>query len=157
MNVLFDIINKLESHLVEVPQKLSQIPDTKLSFKPAPNKWSKKEILGHLCDSAVNNLCRFIRAQFEAKPFQITSYQQDDWVRVNNYQQMSIKDIVIFWISVNRRISHVMAKIPEDKLAVIVDHNGTSYADPKGSKNLLWLFADYLAHMEYHLKQILDK
>ncbi len=156
MNVLYNTVNRIESHLVEVPQKLKETSEAELSFKRAPGKWSKKEILGHLCDSAVNNLSRFIRAQFEPEPFVLNRYQQDDWVSVNHYQDMNIEDIVNFWISVNKRINYVVSKIPEEKLGVEVEHNGAAYADPKGNKTLLWLFEDYLAHMEYHLKQIIN-
>ncbi|HJY63806.1 MAG TPA: DinB family protein [Ignavibacteria bacterium] len=156
MNILYNTISRIENHLVEVSQKLKEIPEKDLSFKRAPGKWSKKEILGHLCDSAVNNLSRFIRAQFETEPFVLNKYQQDDWVRVNHYQDMNIEDIVNFWISVNKRINYVVSKMPEEKLGIEIDHNGATYADPKGNKTLLWLFEDYLAHMEYHLKQILN-
>jgi hypothetical protein len=61
-------INRLQDLLDVVPAKLSRIKDTDFVYKPAPDKWSKKEILGHLIDSAANNHQRFIRAQYENIP-----------------------------------------------------------------------------------------
>ena len=50
-----DFIEKLETLLSEYPEKLMSLPEEKISDKPSPVKWSGKEILGHLIDSASNN------------------------------------------------------------------------------------------------------
>ena len=44
--------------------KISAIPEKEFSAKPLANKWSQKEVLGHLIDSAQNNLRRFITGQY---------------------------------------------------------------------------------------------
>jgi hypothetical protein len=156
MNVLNNIINRLNYLIGEVPQKIANIPGDELAQKKTPGKWSKKEILGHLCDSAVNNLGRFIRAQFE-QPFQALGYEQDDWVRCNHYQDLPKNDIVDFWKSINNRIVHVISKIPEEKLAVICNVGNTAFRDEGENKTLLWLIEDYVVHMEYHLNQIIEE
>src|SRR4030095_3411186 len=156
MNVLYNTINKLNQHVNQVPQYILKQTEEQLSYKPRPEKWSKKEILGHLCDSAINNLGRFIRAQFENEPFVVNSYMQDDWVKANYYQEMTTADVVELWSILNKRIIHVASKLPEDKLAVEVDAGGAAYREIEGKKTLLWLIEDYLAHMEYHLNQIKD-
>jgi hypothetical protein len=154
MDVLIDTINRLNRHVNEVPQNILKFSDTELSFKPKPEKWSKKEILGHLCDSALNNLSRFIRAQFEAEPFAVTPYMQDDWVKINHYQEMKIDDIVNLWMILNKRIINVVLKIPENKLGIECDVSSASFREIGERKSLLWLIEDYLVHMEYHLKQL---
>ena len=57
-------LQQLEKHIQEVPEKFKQLPAESILKKPAPGKWSKQEILGHLIDSAINNLKRFIDAQY---------------------------------------------------------------------------------------------
>ncbi|MBL8017837.1 MAG: DinB family protein, partial [Ignavibacteria bacterium] len=69
MNVINNTINRMNFLVLDVPERLSNYKEEQLSAKASPLKWSKKELLGHLCDSAVNNLGRFIRAQFEEEPF----------------------------------------------------------------------------------------
>ena len=157
MNVLNNIINRLNYLIGEVPQKIANIPGDELAHKKAPDKWAKKEILGHLCDSAINNLSRFIRAQFERQPFQVSGYEQDDWVKCNHYQEMPKTDIVDFWKSINTRIVYVISKMPEEKLSVECELGDASFRDEGENKTLLWLIEDYLVHMEYHLKQIIEE
>ena len=70
-------LEKLNYIVEKVPKLLSQISEEKISEKPSPNKWSKKEIIGHLIDSATNNHHRFIRGQFEDIPD--IRYDQDEW------------------------------------------------------------------------------
>ncbi len=48
-----------------------------MSIKLFPNKWSKKEIIGHLINSATNNHQRFVRCQFETIPKIV--YDQNKW------------------------------------------------------------------------------
>ena len=154
MNVLFTIINRIDSLLNEVPIKLKNYTEDELSFKHSPDEWSKKEILGHLCDSAINNLTRFVRGHFEHEPIKLISYQQDEWVRASHYQEMKINDIVNYWVVINRRIIYLVSKIPEDKLGAQCIMDNTAFRTPGDDKSLLWLFEDYLVHMEHHLKQL---
>jgi hypothetical protein len=154
MSSLNSIINRISYLTGEVPQRLKNFSSSELSYKPAPGKWSKKEILGHLCDSAVNNLSRFIRAQFEPEPFKITPYSQNEWVDLNHYQEMDMKEILEYWILLNRRIGFIISKIPEHKLKAECDFSGNSYRPGNGDKSLQWFIEDYVVHMEHHLQQL---
>ena len=73
------IIQELRHLVDEFSQKINALPDSELYAKPIPTKWSKIEILGHLVDSAQNNLRRFICGQYESIPPLIV-YDQDFWV-----------------------------------------------------------------------------
>jgi hypothetical protein len=97
-----------------IPALIKAIPDGEFSYKPAPHKWSKKEILGHLIDSAANNHQRFIRAQFEDKPFIV--YDQDNWVSCGRYADMPSVHVIDFWELYNRHLIEVISCIPADTL-----------------------------------------
>lgn len=155
MNVLNNSINRLNYLISEVPEKFKQFSEKELSTKPAPGKWSKKEILGHLCDSAINNLSRFIRAQFEEEPFRVVPYAQDDWVRLNHYNEMKIEDVLNYWVAINKQIVKVVSNIPEDKLGVMCVLGNAAFREDSVDKTLLWLIEDYVVHMEYHLRQVI--
>jgi DinB superfamily len=154
LNILINTINRIEQLIREIPDRVTGIDKAEFDFKPGPGKWSKKEILGHLCDSAANNLSRFIRAQFEEQPFAVVSYEQDEWVRANNYRKMETEDILTYWVTLNRQIVHIVKNISDDKLAVECSLGNAAFRDDGKTKTLLWLIEDYLVHMEYHLKQI---
>ncbi len=149
MNVINNTINRIKYIVNECPGMMRSYSEEEFSKKPAPDKWSKKELLGHLCDSAINNLGRFVRAQFEEQPFKLVQYDQDNWVKMNNYQSDSMENVINFWIVLNNRIIDVISKIPEGKLGNQCDLGGGKM------KSLLWLIEDYVMHMEYHLKQII--
>jgi len=59
---------ELEALVNEYTPLMQAISEKDLAAKPAPNKWSKKEIIGHLIDSALTNSRRFIVAQYEENP-----------------------------------------------------------------------------------------
>ncbi len=146
-----ETIAGLKKNLKEVPEKFLSISADKLSRFPAPGKWSKKQILGHLCDSALNNYSRFIRAQFENEPMDIRRYEQDEWVEKNGYQSKTADELVLLWSALNSQILNIIALIPVDKMNVKCDIGNNDI------KTLQWLIDDYLSHMNHHLQQIFDE
>ncbi len=112
-------------------------------------KWTRKEILGHLIDSALNNLQRFVRAQLERR-LVIPSYDGDGWVATERPGERSWVELLAVWEALNRHLAHVMSGAPSDRLAnecVIGDSQPVT---------LGWLMSDYVRHLKHHLQQILD-
>jgi hypothetical protein len=142
-------INELQSLLISVPVRIASIPANMVNSKPAENKWSKQEILGHLCDSAINNISRIVKAPSAEQPFVIQKYEQDEWVKNNNYREQHINDVIDLWKALNRQFITAALNIPNEKLSMKCDlGNGETIT-------LQYLIEDYLAHMKHHLGQIL--
>lgn len=141
-------LNRLSFLLDVLPQRLSTIPESEFSKKPAPEKWSRKEILGHLVDSAVNNHCRFIRSQYEQVPHIV--YDQDAWNSLNHYNDLGSGQLISFWTMYNQHILFVMQHIDGDGLKKLCNSGG------KEPFTLQYLFDDYVVHLEHHLRQIVD-
>ncbi|MGE5797656.1 MAG: DinB family protein [Ignavibacteria bacterium] len=120
------------------------------SFKPDPQKWSCKEILGHLIDSAANNHQRFVRAQYENSN-SLISYEQVEWVKIEKYNERSWKELLLFWQSYNLHLAHILSKMPLQylKLPFIIGSN-----EPV---TLGYIITDYLGHMQHHIDQIEKK
>ncbi|HMB62547.1 MAG TPA: DinB family protein [Eudoraea sp.] len=144
-----DTIKRLEHLIRSGLDYIAESSETELALKPTPEKWSKKEILGHLVDSGINNLQRFTEIQFESKPYKIRNYNQDELVRVNDYQHSETREIVDFWVAVNQRIKSLMEQQSEKTLnfKIELDHGNIS--------DLRFLMKDYVDHMEHHLNQIM--
>jgi len=125
---------------------LQFIAENEYHFRPSPVKWSKKEILGHLIDSAQNNIRRFIVAQYESQPKII--YTQDKWVAITNYQHYNLPDLVSLWYLLNKHICHILKSLP-----VEMEERECMTEEPHTIK---WLAQDYIRHLLHHLHQILN-
>lgn len=138
---------RLEKIVAEIPAKLLAFSEEQASVKPAPGKWSKKELIGHLVDSASNNHQRFVRMPMENR-LHLPQYAQDEWVENQKYQQRSWVDIVELWTVYNRHLLHVLRHIDERKVT------NTALFPEYGEKTLRFIIDDYVDHMEHHLKQV---
>jgi hypothetical protein len=126
---------------------LQSIPETQASKKPAPDKWSAKEIIGHLIDSAANNHQRFVRAQFGITNLQPYRYAQDQWVSVQHYQSADWPALLSLWHYYNVHLAHVIAHIQPELLDVQLD----VWDEPA---TLRFVAEDYVRHLKHHLNQI---
>lgn len=145
--MITDAINRLSKIVQLAPALLSQISDEVMSNKPFPDKWSKKEILGHLIDSATNNHQRFVRGQFELNPE--ISYSSDQLVMFSYYQQMKSQQLISFWMVYNRQLLELITHIPTEGMTRHVKVGDNLHP-------LSFLITDYVKHMEHHLKQIIN-
>ena len=113
-----------------------------------PGKWSKKEILGHLTDSAIHNLVRFTEINYLEKPYQHRLYNQIDLVNLNQYQTMDIEELTQLWFVINKQIIRIMKSVDNEALDYKIVLSDESVIDLK------FLMTDYVAHLEYHINQI---
>ncbi|MCG2613181.1 DinB family protein [Terrimonas sp. NA20] len=125
---------------------LRTLSTEELLFKPSAAKWSKLQIIGHLADSAQNNIRRFIVAQYEENPFIV--YNQDKWVEAVGYQGLPPADVIDLWFLLNKQIVQILRRINSDAY-----HRVCTTGEPH---TLEWLAADYVKHLKYHLHQVLD-
>lgn len=139
-------IQRLNELCSVIPPLLEAIPENEFSAKPAPEKWSKKQILGHLIDSTANNHQRFVRIQFEDKP--IITYDQNNWVNCSYHQEIPKTILIAQWKNCNLFLAQLISNIPTP---VLRREGFTGGPDPV---SIEWLVADYVQHMEHHLKQI---
>jgi hypothetical protein len=114
-----------------------------------PGTWSRKQILGHLVDSALNNVHRFVRAPLE-EDFVFPDYDQPAWVAAGGYQDRSWSDLIRFWADLNCHLAEVIRRIPPAQLATLCRLGGSEPV------TLEFLVQDYMRHMRHHLQQILD-
>lgn len=140
------MVSSLSSIVAIALPRLQSIPEDIAAQKPAPGKWSKKEILGHLIDSAANNHQRFVRLQLQPE-LTLPGYDQDNWVRLNRYQQTSWREIVTLWSAYNRHLATVIESLDDDA-------RGHVWHSPEGDVTLEFIATDYVRHLLHHLKQI---
>ena len=140
------IVNRIEKILYEHTPTLRNIPEEVFAAKPLPGKWSKKEILGHLIDSAQSNIRRFIVAQYEEMP--VIVYNQDKWVAASAYQLWKTADIIDLWYLLNKQVCAVLEAIPPGQ--------EQRMCQTQSQHTIAWLAEDYGKHLLHHLHVVLD-
>jgi len=145
------LINELLNTVDHYAGQLKTLSEPTLTARPAPAKWSKKEIVGHLVDSAQNNIQRFVRAQHEEKDVHIL-YRQEDWVRLQNYQDYPTADLLQLWVLLNRHLGHIWTQMDARSWALTCKM-GANMEEPE-TWTLDTLAIDYLRHLKHHLTQI---
>lgn len=143
-----ELLEEFKTTIAGGYKRLAAIGEDESAIRPAPGRWSPKEIIGHLLDSASNNHQRFVRVQLY-DDLDLPKYDQERWVALQGYQQRSWAELLLFWKSYNEHLLRVVSLIPEERLARTCRIGGEEPV------TLGFLVEDYLRHMQKHLQQIL--
>jgi hypothetical protein len=142
-----ELSQKLRKVIDAAEPKLRKTNATESTKPVLAGGWSRKQVIGHLIDSASNNHQRFVRATLQ-ESLDFPGYEQDGCVRVQAPQEADWGLLVSLWAAYNRYLAHVIAHLPESKL---------STACRIGSGEVVtldFLVKDYLRHLVHHLQQI---
>ena len=147
-NSFAPIASNLGRTVAQAKPLLLKLDNADTSARPSENKWAKKEILGHLLDSASNNHQRFVRAALQGS-LTFPGYDQNALVDLQNYAEIDWNFLVDFWATYNRFLAHVIGQLPEQAATVTCDIGNNP------SATLACIAEDYVAHLKHHLNQIL--
>ena len=155
---LQEFLGDFRSTVVNATERLRAISREESARKSSPDKWSIKEVLGHLIDSAANNHQRFVRAQF-TDDLVFPGYEQEQWVSSQKYNDEPWPEVIQLWTSYNLHLLHVVSVIPEDVLTKArsphtLDQIAFNLVDKNDPATLEYLIRDYVDHLRHHLDQI---
>jgi DinB superfamily len=144
--------------LEDAASRMMRLSAEQSSSSTGPDKWTPKEILGHLIDSAANNHQRFVRAQF-TDDLIFPGYMQDEWVAVQRYNDEPWPELVQLWRSYNFHLLHVISVMPEKTLFQSrskhnLDQIAWKRVDKSQPTTLEYFVRDYVGHLKHHLSQI---
>jgi hypothetical protein len=128
-------------------ERFINFDEVKASQKPMPDKWSRKEILGHLIDSAANNHQRFVRVQY-MNDTNFLSYDQEKWVNIQKHGLRSWNELLSLWKWYNIHLAYIIEAMPSDYLQVPCTIGS---GDPL---TVGYIVVDYLGHMQHHILQM---
>ena len=146
---MIELASALRAEVDRGAERLRSLGEADATRSRGDGKWVRKEILGHLIDSAANNHQRFVRAQF-ADPFVGPGYDQEAWVALHRYRARPWAELVDLWVALNRHVAAVVEAVPAGKLQTSC-RIGAHEPAP-----LEWWMRDYLRHLKHHLDQLDD-
>ena len=149
---------RLRAAIAEAFPRLSAISDSDAATPPAPGKWSPKQVIGHLIDSASNNHQRFVRANF-TDDLIFLGYDQERWVELGRYTEAPWESLLMLWREFNLQIARVMEATPDAVASALrTRHNLHQLAwhpvPEDQPATLVYFMSDYVDHLEHHLRQI---
>ena len=139
--------DELRQIIKDIVPKLRQLPEAEIPVRPAPKKWARKEILGHLIDSASNNQRKFVRMMQQAH-LDFPGYAQDDWVDLQNWAAADWNGMIELFAAYNQHIAYLIETVKPEFLANTITIEGT------GPFTLEFIMPDYVEHLKHHVKQI---
>jgi hypothetical protein len=135
-------LDDLHRTLVSVPAGLADVPWRE-------GGWTRKQIVGHLLDSATNNRQRFVRAATEGK-YKGPKYAQDAWVAAHGYAEQPWDTLLGWWEAEHEILMAIVDHIAEDRLEASCVVGGDA------AVTLQFLIEDYVSHQRWHLKQMVE-
>ena len=145
--------------IAQFADELFDLPEAQMAKPRKEGGWSRKQILGHLIDSASVNHQRIIESQLTGSIY-FTGYAHQQWVELQGYQEMDWEELVTLWCAFNMQLCAIVERIPEeaiDKMHVDHSYHETAFNELSADEpsTLGYLIADYFEHIKYHLAQIL--
>ena len=143
-----ELILQIKYQLFKVENQFLNFTETELFHKENPQKWSKKEILGHLVDSAQNNIRRIVVGQY--KEGENIVYNQNIWVKAADYQHYNSRDLLDLFLLLNKHFCILLENLPKENYKSITNWGRTV---PE-IVSLEFVAHDYLKHLEHHVNQL---
>jgi hypothetical protein len=109
--------------------------------------WTRKQIVGHLLDSAANNRQRFVRAAIDGH-YSGPQYAQDAWVAAHGYATQTWATLLHWWQVEHEILAATVDSIPEDRL------QAACMVGEDAPVSLRFLIEDYIRHQRWHLAQL---
>lgn len=131
-------------------QSVAGLTREELLAKPGPGDWSIQQVVIHMADSDEIAIDRMKRIIIEDQPAQLWADETAYAEKLFNDDQ-SIEDALLIFEAGRRQFARVLRRLADDAFERVGIHN------KKGPVSLGQLVADYIGHLDYHLKFILAK
>jgi uncharacterized damage-inducible protein DinB len=107
-----DILATLDRQRREMVLLLSGLSEEQGDFRYAPEKWSAKEVLGHVCDTERIFAYRALRiSRGDATPME--GFEQDDYVKNGPFAGHVIAEVIEDYIAVRRATISLLRSLEE--------------------------------------------
>lgn len=144
-----DLVTALEKQAAEVAALLKGIPEPKGTHRYAPDKWSIKEVVGHITDSErvfAYRLMRFARGDETALP----GFDENVIAKNSEADARTLADLGEEFAAVRRATVALVRPMRDEQMA----RRGTSNGKTISARALAWIIA---GHAQHHLKVLKER
>lgn len=152
MNTFEPIITEINLLLNEWENKFLQFSKEQISVPRNKQNRNIKQIVGHMIDSASNNLHRTVLMQYQKLPLRFHNYatygNNEKWIQIQNYEDINWENLIQIWKFQHIHFLHVVANIQPENL------KNEWIADFKEKITLIGMIEDFPRHFKLHLAEI---
>lgn len=147
MSELADLLERFRRGPELIASVLTGAAGPEVDFRPAPDKWSVRQIVAHVSDSELVGAARFRRIVAEDNPT-ITGYDQNSWAERLNYAKRKPSAALETFRHVRAENYELLKDLAEEVFSRTGNHT------ERGTVTLLDLLRIYAHHAEKHAQQI---
>ncbi len=144
-----DLKMGLEADKKMVIDFFTSVPEAKLTFKYAPEKWTVKEILQHIIDTErifIHRLFRISRQDTTPLP----GYEQDDYIDPSQANSKSLEELIHEFTVTRLYSMNIINSISDENLS----NMGTASNSPMSARACAFLL---LGHSIWHINVIKER
>jgi hypothetical protein len=124
-------------------RSVASMTEKEAGFRYALDKWSVKELVGHVCDAERIFAYRMLRVgRGDATP--LPGFEENDYVVAARSDDRRMPDLLDEWQAVRSATSALVRALPSEAWA----NRGTSNGHPVSTRALLYIV---LGHADHHL------
>ena len=142
-----ELANEFRNDLDQIQSALFALAPGRADLPWRAGGWTRKQILGHMIDSAANNRQRFVRAAIDGE-YAGPGYKQEEWVAAHGYATQSWERLLNWWKVEHEILAAVVDRIPAERL------DARCAVGEDAPVTLHFLITDYLRHQKHHLMQL---
>jgi hypothetical protein len=143
-----DVLAELRDQASSFPEFILQIPEGKGDYAYGPNKWTIKELIGHVIDT--ERVMAFRALHFGRKDVQeLPGFDENDYVKNSAYEQRSLKSLAEEFVLLRKANLFLFESFAENELNQIGIANGNRVS----VKALLFIMAGHVIHHQRILKE----
>jgi len=144
-----DLSTALPQQIDELKSTLGNLSDEQARFKPGPQEWSFKEVIGHLNDGERVFSYRLLRIS-RNDPTPLSGFEQDDYVRAAGFDNHSFNDLIQEFEFL-RRSNILMIKNMSDESIL---HLGTASGAAVSARALIYIIVGHVDHHMASLREV---
>ncbi len=144
-----DVHSALSQQIDELHSALDALTESQACFKPGPEEWSVKEVIGHINDVERVFAYRLLRIS-RNDPTPLPGFEQNDYVAEAGFDRYALSELVNEFEHLRRANIIAIQHMSNEA----VDRRGTASGNPISARALIYML---VGHVDHHIASLHEK